>query len=355
MNGKASVFATAAGAAVAIASLCSSPSVQAKELIYNSYLPPQNALYKGAIAGFSKRLAKESGGKLTVNTPAASLGPQWKQWQLVTSGVADIAIVPNHSRRQALVMPNVANLAFLTKSAHSSSQALWNTQQKFFAPLDEYKGVKLIALCVLPGRELGTLKAPIKQLADLKGLKIWSGLTQKTQIEALGAVDVSVPFPKVYEVVSKGTVDGMIGSPSTILATRTGKFVKFLTKTDGGIGTAIFSVVMNASTFKSLSAAEKSQFERAAAGMSTVCGRAMDVGERIGARVITKKMGVTIYEPDPAVLGQIGEKLAFMKGRWLAAAKKRGLADPEQAYDFYVSEMTRIAAANAAAKPMKKP
>lgn len=331
---------------LAIAAATMVPAVQsagAKELIFNSYLPQRSSLYQGAIAAMEKRLAKESKGALTIKVPPASLGPQWKQWQLVTSGVADIAIVPNHSQRQRLVLPNVATLPLTIKTSESASAALWEMQQKHFAKFNEYKGAKLFGFCIISGRQLVNNKRPLNSVDDIEGLKMWSGLVQKEAIQALGAVDVSVPFPKVFEVVSKGTVDGMIGSPSTLLSTRTAKYMKYMTDIPGGIGTAAFSLVMNQSSWNSLSSDEKAAFDRAASGISKSCGKTLDSFEKRAEGVVTKKMGVTITKTSPQFVAQLAKILAPLKTEWLEGAKKRGLADPEAVYKEYLAEMNRMA------------
>ena len=53
---------------------------------------------------------------------------------------------------------------------------------------------------------------PVKNLDDLKGLKLRALGEQAKFLSALGAVPVSMPYPEVHEAISKGTIDGAVSN-----------------------------------------------------------------------------------------------------------------------------------------------
>ena len=60
------------------------------------------------------------------------------------------------------------------------------------------------------------LRKPISKMEDLKGLKIRAIGPQAAAFKAMGAVPVSIPFPDVYDALSKGTLDGVDTFPFDI-------------------------------------------------------------------------------------------------------------------------------------------
>ena len=206
----------------------------AKEIIFNNYLPPRTNVYVAMIDQLQKRIEKELKGAITVNIPATSLGPQWKQWELAELGVADITLVPNYSQRQRLILPTISELPLLTKSVESANVALWNTQQKFFDAVGEYKGVKLLSFILLKGRDLANSKHAIAKAEDVQGLKIWTQAgVLLTAVKTLGGVGVTAPYPQLFELASKGNIDGMTITSDTLLASKTTPYVKYLTEDSG--------------------------------------------------------------------------------------------------------------------------
>ena len=63
-------------------------------------------------------------GRVTSRFPTSTLAPPSRQWHMVTSGIADVAIVFNGFERNRLHLPTIADLPFGTPSAESASVAL---------------------------------------------------------------------------------------------------------------------------------------------------------------------------------------------------------------------------------------
>jgi TRAP-type C4-dicarboxylate transport system substrate-binding protein len=54
-------------------------------------------------------------------------------------------------------------------------------------------------------------KRPVRNLEELKGLKIRSTGTSAKVVQALGGVPVAMPMSDAYDALSKGVVQGIIG------------------------------------------------------------------------------------------------------------------------------------------------
>ena len=333
------------GAAIVATALATpeTRSAQAKELILNNYLPTRTPIYIGTLRRLKQRLEKESNGEIKVTIPATTLGPQWKQWQLVETGVADIALVPNYSQRQRIFLPTVAELPLLTKTVESASGALWATQQKYFGPANEYKGVKQITLALLSSRHIANNQRPIEKADDVKGLKIWTQAgVLLSVVKTLGGIGVTAPYPKLFELASKGNIDGMTIASDTLLASRTMPYVSHLTQIPGGLGNVSFSVIMNQSTWNDLSAKNKDAVMRAQQDLAAAGGKTIDAAVAKARGVVNAK-GVKIIKASDTFVAELEKKLAFIRTDWVEKAKKKGLPNAQEALDFYIAEMNRRA------------
>ena len=98
---------------------------------------------------------------------------------------------------------------------------------------------------------------------------------------------------------------------------------------------------MNQATWNGFSADEKAAVMRATDGLPAAAGKIMD--EDIAkADAAVEKMGVKISRASPAFVADLEKKLAFIRQGWIDDAKKHGLANPKEALDYYVAEMSRL-------------
>ena len=155
------------------------------------------------------KIAKESGGRLKCQIyPSMQLGGAPPQlYDQAVDGVADIIeTIPTYQAGR-FTKSEVFELPFMVRSSESGSQALWDYIQK--NAMDEFKGIKLIYVHLHDGNQMFFGKKSVKNLEDLKGLKLRAPtrLAAKT-LAALGATPVQIPMPAVPEALAKGVVDG---------------------------------------------------------------------------------------------------------------------------------------------------
>lgn len=316
-----------------------SGKAEARELIFNSYVPRQSSFYKVWFEDFAKRIEASSNGSITVNIPGATLAPPTRQLQIVKQGIADVASVPRFSQRNKWKLMRIAELPFNSINSEASSIALNRTYEKYFKSAGEFKGVKLLSLGVLTGRQYVTANTPIKSIKDFKGLKMWAPAGPlAVAAKVTGATVVPAPFPKLFEFASKGTIDGMIITRGSAFAAGVSKYSNHMLHVPGGIGSLAFALVMNESTWKSLSAAEKAAVEKAAVGLPTRFGRAYDKFEAFSA----KKMNVSVVNAGPAVVAELNKKLNGLIVGWLKSAAAAGIKNPKEVLAYYRAEMAKV-------------
>lgn len=322
------------------------PATDVTELIFNSYLPPLDAMRHMSVEDFSRRIEEESGGSIRITIPGATLAPPDHQWGVVLDGVADLAMVSHYSQRAQLVLPLIADLPFSASSGEAGSIALWNTQQRYFSALNEFKDVKLLSMHTLPGFGLVTRDALVESVDDFDGLKLWASAGPPSEVAtALGAVPVQSPFPQLFEYVSKGNVDGAMIGAGTIRSASLADHVKHVLRVPGGLSSSSFAVIMNRDTWDGLSEDQQAAVLRAAEGLPGRTGRELDERE---AGVLAQT-SIAVNELSPEELARLQERLESFREGWVESAKARGLANAEEAYDFYQAEMLRLSSAGATA------
>ncbi|HUB97469.1 MAG TPA: TRAP transporter substrate-binding protein, partial [Stellaceae bacterium] len=317
-------------------------------LTLNVAMPRASSFFVGLYQPWAQAVEKASQGRIKVVMPAASLAPVARQWDMVTSGIADVAMTPDDFIRQRVKLPFLAEIPFLAPNSVAATVAIWRTQLKFFAPANEYKGVKLLGLWVNGGNTLMTKDRPVKSLDDLKGLKIWvSSPNLKSAIEAFGATPVpSQGSNDMFDFVSGGVVDGTVTGMGSLISFQLARYIKQITTFPGQLGYNVFSFFMNQTVYDRLSPADRAVIDQVS--YETISRTAAEgfVEQDHKGDAAAKQYGITINPASPDFMAQLKPRIEFYKTEWFAAAKERGI-DAEAAYDYFAATAQEIAAASA--------
>lgn len=173
------------------------------------FMATSSNFHKYLLLPWCDKISAESNGRLKCQIyPSMQLGGSPPQlFDQAVNGVADIIeTIPTYQAGR-FTKSEVFELPFLVKSSESGSPALWDYIQK--NALDEYKGVKLIYTHIHDGNQMHFGKKSVKNLEELKGLKLRAPTRIATKtLAALGAIPVQIPMPAVPEAIAKGVVDG---------------------------------------------------------------------------------------------------------------------------------------------------
>lgn len=334
------VVSAAALAAVAIVPLFgATPASAETKILFNRFVPVKHPFNTGMFEPWARDVEKATQGRVKVEFTTASLAPPPKQWNMVSKGIADAAMLANIFERNRLKLPPMAQLPFLGEKAEDRGKALWRTHVKFFAKANEYKGMKLVGLWTLPGATLFHGNKPIRSIADFKNEKMWviPGMPNKMVTE-FGAVVVSVPGVKMFNVVSKGIVNGKVTSPYTMRAFKTMPYIKYATFVPEGLHAVTFSLLLNQKKWKRLSKADKAAVDSVSGERIAVnAGRKTDSLDKVVAADAMKK-GIKFETASPAFVQAMKKKSAHFTEEWIATAKTRGV-DGAAALAYFKSQV----------------
>jgi len=310
------------------------------ELIFNSYLPPHDELYRIAIRDFAQDIERESGGSIKVTIPDSSLAPSDRQYEMVRDGIADMAIVSTGGVPQLVTLNKIGDLPLNSPSSRAASIALWETYNRYFLPFDEFKGVKVLSTNVLPGRQILSVGSlAVEHVGDLQGVKLWSPPGALTEtVRQLGAVPVNSEFTDLQEYVTKGTVDGLAMAAGSASGARVLEYVTHYTRVPGGLGSLSFAVFISQERWAELTEDEQAAILRAAEGLPGRTGAEADAVEA-GLAPEMERIPTTVLEGE--ALAEFERLLAGRIEEWKASAKAKGLENPDEVLAFYHEVLAR--------------
>jgi TRAP-type C4-dicarboxylate transport system substrate-binding protein len=315
-------------AALALATLAFSASparAQEFELKVSHFLPPNHTFQK-ELTRWGDELEKASGGKLKLKLyPASQLGPPQRQFDIVRSGVADIAIGLTGSTPGRYPMTEIVSEAFVAPgggaSSAASSRRLTELAPTYLAP--EYPGMKMLWAMVTAPLKFHTAKVAIRKAEDFKGLRIrYAGEQFAEIITAIGATPLAVPPGETQDGLSKGIIDGATFPYEGAQSFDLGTVVKY--SLEPGVSTASFVAVMNPKKFESLPKDLQELIEKTAGpAMAERFGAALDDAEKTGRDYMVAK-GVTITTLSGDELTKFKAEVAPLLQKRLDAIEKSG-------------------------------
>ncbi len=206
-------------------------------------------------------------------------------------------------------------------SGTSSSMAMWEAF-KTIKPA-EYKDFKML-WCASPGSaHIGTVKKPVRNLADIKGMEIrGSGIT-KNALDALGAVGVAIPMPETPIALQKGIVDGVAHTLETIVTEKFGDYFKW--NTICYVYSAFrFHAGMNLQKWNSLPPDIQKIIDDISDGYAKKHGEQMDINHEKGWKFMQdNKIEVIRLAPDE--YERWVKAWEPVRNKWVADMKAKGL------------------------------
>ena len=204
-----------------------------------------------------KRLAKTGKYKIKWNKAfAGSIVKPKGVFKGLQKGLGDIGVVTTVFHHDKVPLQAVAYVTpFTTTDSALMAKTIDKMADRFpemRAAFAKYNQVYLTNLVVIDTYQL-YFKQPVKSLKDLKGRKIGGAGINLRYVKALGAVGVSGPLPKYYNMLKTGIVDGAMLWPEASVAFKIYEVGPYMLDSQiGAVNSKVVSV--NADTWKKLPA-----------------------------------------------------------------------------------------------------
>jgi TRAP-type transport system periplasmic protein len=246
-----------AAGALALAGLNGAAQAQTT-LTLSNWVPPTHWLPKEILERWSDDVGQATAGRVKVNMLPKAVGAPPQHWELARKGVADVTWGNFTYEPERFKHVWFAELPMMGGNAEAGSVALWRTYEKFLSSNDAFKGVVVLGVAMFGGGQFHHPSKLIDSLDDLQGQKVrMGGPIQKQLLEALGAVPVSAPATKAYEMLEGGAIDASLHPIESVVNFRLDGKLKQHSIVPEGLYDAAFFLVMNEAKFKALSAADQ--------------------------------------------------------------------------------------------------
>lgn len=249
------------GAALALTAF-QTPAVAETELKFASFVPTQYVLHKPVFLKLGEDLAKATNGEVKIKVYASGAlgkGPV-EQYQRAVRRIADISYgLPGYT---SSVFPKtlLIELPGVTQGHQDATRKLWKVMDTHLRK--EFKRTVPLALFVTPPAVLMMRDKPVRNLADLKGLKIRASSKSAAAIlTAYGATPVQMPATKVYTSMSTGVVDGALMGTGSLLIFKLIEPTKYVITGLPEMPTTLF-MVMNEDAYGELSAKNRAALDK---------------------------------------------------------------------------------------------
>jgi len=296
------------------------------------FLPPSSYMQTAFFEPWCAKIAAESKGDLKCQIyPAMQLGGAPPQlFDQARDGVADIVwTIPTYQSGR-FTKSEVFELPFMVNSDERGSRAFWTYVQKY--SLDEFRGVRTLALHLNDGGQLHMASKQITRLEDMAGLKIRAPSRIGAAIlTALGATPIQAPIPQVPEGIAKGVMDGGLIPWEIIPSMKLHEVARVHVETPPNVpklSNTIFAFLMNEAKYKSLSESQRKVLD-ANTGLSL----SVHVGKLFDDIVLPNKNiaqanGNKFITLSDAEVARFRTATAGVVNQWKAEVKAKG-ADPE--------------------------
>ena len=297
---------------------------QTIELKLSHFVPPNHTFHKWTVA-WAERIEKESGGKLkvTIYPNGQLVGPPNRQFDAARNGVVDIAFTLHGATPGRYAMTELVNLPFTWPKAGSESvitSRRLSELASYLAP--EHQGLRILYMAVANPAVFYS-KAPIKSIADFKGLKIrYAGVQNKYLLDELGAVPLLIPAPEAQDALAKGIAEVAMFPHEAGVAYDLGSVVKYAT--EPGAATVTFAFVMNTAKYDSLPADLKALIDKTTGPSAAEdFGKQWTTAEKTG-RGKLQVQGLQISTLTTASVEEMKKRMAKHVETAIAALEKDG-------------------------------
>jgi TRAP-type C4-dicarboxylate transport system substrate-binding protein len=322
-----------------------SPAAHAQTtLTMSSWVSPQHLLTKDVLAVWGQQVEKATNGRVKLQMLAKHPSAPAGTFDAVRDGLVDVSYVTASYTPARHVLPLLAELPGAGATAEINSVAFSRIHWKYFQPINEYKGVKLLGVFTHGPGQMFNTKRPILKVEDLSGMKIRSGGgISEEMARALGASAFVKPAPESYELLKSGVADGTFFPLESIISFKLDTVVKYATLFPGGFYSSSFGFFMNEDKWNKLSKQDQDAIMSVSGeALARLAGKAWDATDRAALEVM-KKANIQISEATPELIKGAQERSKAIIEKWKKDATAKGV-DGEKVFAEFHEELKRVAA-----------
>ncbi len=318
------LIGTLAGLGLAAAAPATAQTI---ELKISQIFPSSHFNQTRVLQPWVDELTAKTGGRLKFQIFAAgsALSDLSKQFDQTRAGAVDIALALPGVPRDRHPRTVLIELPFMVRSAETATKVLHEMYDSHLAP--DFPGVKMLSLTSTNAGSIHTRNKPIKDISDLKGLRVRSPTPPITaMLSFIGATPVGLPPTQIYENAEKGTIDAVVMPWGPVGAFKLEEVLSHHIEADTYVVSQY--TIMNQRKYDSMPPDIRAIFDAVTREHFSPARWAKiwtDTDEE--ARQAALKRGHAITPVDPALRSQWRQQLAGVIDKYLDDQEKAGLKD----------------------------
>jgi TRAP-type C4-dicarboxylate transport system substrate-binding protein len=307
----------------------------------STWLPPTHTVSVSQKT-WCDRLEAESSSRMKCNILPKGVVAAPGTFDAVRDGLADISYTVDGYTPGRFVMTQVAEFPFLGNSATETSVAYQRVYNKYFAPMGEHKGVKVLGVFTHGPGIIFNSKKPVTSAAEAASLKFRVGGGNINELsKAMGWNTTLKAAPESFELLSTGVMDGTFFPDESVTSFKL-SMIKYATTFPGGLYNTSFVFMMNQGKYNGLSAQDKAVVDKLSGEpVARLFGEGWD---RLDAasRENQKAQGVQRVMADQAFQKAVTDKQDYLETKWAAAAQVKGLKNPKAVLAEFRTEIAKV-------------
>jgi len=316
---------TAASGATTTAS---APTGEVYELTYALFQPEVAAL-SVANTAFAKEIEARTNGRVKITVHAGgSLLAAGAMYQGVLDGVADMGNGISSYDPGAFPFTSIAELPSSAQSGWVVSNALYDFMEEYQPK--EWQDVHILTAVSTAGdfQALCMGKKQLKKVADWKGLAIRTN--HADIVQAMGGTVKDIPMADVYDALSKGVLDGVMGTPEPLKSWKLAEVCDWVNINPAPVQPSILWYnIMNKDTWESLPADLQQIISEVGREFSAKLGLTWD-DQGVAGVEASLGQGKTVYVlPDDEAAKWTDLVMPIIDQRLASVAKESGMAEDE--------------------------
>jgi TRAP-type C4-dicarboxylate transport system substrate-binding protein len=296
----------------------------AVDLIISHPFPARHVQHRLLLEPFKKELEEKSKGRIKVTIhPGGALAAAPAHHENVVAGAFDIGWTLQGYTPGRFPLSGIVELPFLWASGQEATRVFWQMLEEVPALQNEYRDVKVLATWTHDLGQLYTTSKPVRNLEDLRGLKIRApGPVQVSMLRALGAVPVTMPAGEIYDSLERGVVDGLVIGLSAINGFRLDQLVKHATLANSYVAAMV--VAMNQQSYKKLSTEDRALLDSLTGKRMAMLGAKNYDDEADDGLAALKKAKASIYQLTPAEMEKWKKATTQVSEEWIKEMESKG-------------------------------
>jgi TRAP-type C4-dicarboxylate transport system substrate-binding protein len=293
-------------------------------LRFSSAFPTMQVITGKIIQPWIEEINKLSDGEVNIRLyPAGALGKAPDQYDLAEKGIADLTYHLADYTPGRFPLTTVFSLPFVVPSGEKVSEAMWKTYMKEPEYRKEYDKVKVLALFGHPGGHFHTVKKPIRNMADFKGVKMRTANPAISKaLELWGAIPVSMPITETYQSLERNVIDGTVLVWEGMGVFKLNEVTHYATVAD--LYTMPMMIVMNKDKWDALPDNIKDLFEKTTGlKMSMEAGAAFDAMEKPFRQKSLEK-GIEEIVLEPSEFEKLKASTLPLQQQWVEEMTAKG-------------------------------